>query len=330
MPGKRTSPHRLLLAACAVVVLFGLSCSRSTSGTSGESAAPAAGGPAVGAAAAGSADGEESDDPTVADDVPRLVPDAPEVMPAVDTSDPRLFMVGDSVLLASATTTEEMLPSWTVTADAEVGRGVPTGRSVVAARLREIGDVAVVVLGHNYDKGGGFEDELDQIMRDLGDLERVVWVTVAEWSPAQIEVNRAIRAAPRRYDNVVVADWEALTVENPGYLQADDVHTSTAGTLALADLMARAVGPGPLDVHPKMVEVDVPLAPDLPADYYTTTSTTGPYSAPVPTSWVPPVPTTTYRVVPTTEAPTTTIASTSLPPTSVGPTLPTTTVASSP
>ena len=290
--------------------------------------------------AGGSEDGDSDPDGGIGeadderDDPPQLVPDAPEVMPAVDTSDPRLFMVGDSVLLASATTTEEMLPSWSVTADAEVGRGVPTGRSIVVERLSEIGDVAVVVLGHNYDKGGGFEDELERIMRYLGGLERVVWVTVAEWSPAQIEVNRAIRSAPRRYDNVVVADWEALTVENPGYLQSDDVHTSTAGTLALADLMARAVGPGPLDVHPKMVEVDVPLAPDLPAADYRTSSTTGRYTAPVPTSRAPAVtPTTRWVaptwvaptwVAPTTLAPTTTLVAPTIPPTTVGPTPPTT------
>ena len=160
--------------------------------------------------------------------------------------------------------------------------------------------------------------------------EHESWVTVAEWSPAQPEVNRTIRTAPERYDNVVVADWEALTVENPGYLQADRVHTSQAGTLAIADLMARAVGPGPLDVDPKMVDVGVPLAPDLPSDYYTTSSTVSGYSGVVPSTWVPAVTTTVRQRPPTTVQPTMTLAPTTVAPTTVAPTLPPTSVAPDP
>ncbi len=330
---QRTSPHlHLILAACVVVALFALSCSRSGAGTGGEAAAPAAGegGAALSSDSGSDEEPGDSDDPESdgAGDAPWLVPDAPEVMPAVDTADPRLFMVGDSVLLAVGSTTEEMLPSWVVTTDAVVSRGVPAGRSVVAKRLPEIGEAAVVVLGHNYEGGGEFDEELDRIMLYLGDLERVVWVTVAEWTPDQIEVNRAIRAAHLRYDNVVVADWQALTVENPGYLQADDVHLTTSGTLALSDLIARAVGPGPLDVDPKMVRVQIPLAPDLPADYYTTSSTVATHAALVPSSsWVPLVAPTNPVGPSTSVGPATTLAPTTAPPTTVGPTVaPTTTV----
>lgn len=308
---------------CAVVSLVALSCSRGGAGQGAETAAPADGAATEGADSAnGDRSTQEEDE---ADDMPWLVPDSPEIMSTVDTSDPRLFMVGDSVMLASGSTVEEMLPSWSTTVDAEVGRGVPTGRSIIASRLPEIGEVAVVVLGHNYSGGGGFEEELERIMLHLDDLERVVWVTVAEWSPDQVEVNEAIRSAHRRHDNVVVADWEALTVENPGYLQADDVHTSSDGTLALADLIARAVGPGPLDVDPKMVRVEVPLAPELPYDYYTTSSTLDSYAAPVPSSWVP-VPTTFAPAPPTAPPVTTTLAPTTVAPTTAAPTIPPTSV----
>src|SRR5690606_1402465 len=184
-----------------------------------------------------------------------------EVMPAVDTDDPRLFVVGDSVLEASYPTMARMLPSWRVVADTRVGRRVPEGAGVVEERLDDIGDVAVVLLGHNYARGEGFEAQFNRIMRSFWHLERVVWVTVAEWDTGQLEVNTVIRSAPDRWPNVVVADWAALAAANPGYLQGDRVHLTSSGVLAIADLMARAVGPGPIPGVPGIVQVDVPAGP---------------------------------------------------------------------
>ena len=181
-PTERTSPQLLLiLAAAAVVALFAFSCARSVAGTPDDSAAPAAGSGEQAPVPSSAIPPASADDATpgrgfgdlirlleaaaLLGEVPDVVPDAPEVMPRVDTDDERLFMVGDSVLLAVSPTVEEMLPSWEVTADGEVGRGVAEGRGVVWERRSEIGDVAVVVLGHNYDKGGGVRSELDRIWR---------------------------------------------------------------------------------------------------------------------------------------------------------------------
>src|SRR5690606_23638532 len=75
-------------------------------------------------------------------------------------------------------------------------------------------------------------------------VQRVVLVTVTEWSPAQREVNRAIRAAPARHPNVVVADWAAVVAANPQFLR-DHVHTSRSGAIALANLVAVMTGPAP-------------------------------------------------------------------------------------
>lgn len=260
-----------------------------------------------------------------------------EVMPAVDTDDPRLFVVGDSVLEASYPTLGSMLPSWELVPDTRVGRRVPEGAEVIEERGRDIGDVAVVVLGHNYSRGEGFEGQFNRIMRQLWRLDRVVWVTVAEWDTGQPEVNATIRSAPETWPNVVVADWAALAAANPGYLQGDRVHLTSTGVLALADLMARAVGPGPIPGVPGIVQVDVPLGPGSPSvDDSTgvpatptssvgstpsgpprttttrppapiTTVTTRPVSTTTPPSVVTTMPSPTTEVPATTEAPPTTV-----------------------
>src|SRR5690606_25553708 len=101
-----------------------------------------------------------------------------------------------------------------------------------------------------------------------------------------------IRSAPDRWPNLVVADWAALAAANPGYLQSDRVHLTGAGVLALADLMARGVGPGPLPGVPGIVTVDVPQGPGTPTGPVPTPSTRPPVDPGGPTG---PVPTATPR-----------------------------------
>ncbi len=296
------------------------------------------------ALAAEAAATEAADSAASAPSVPKVVPARSVVLPAVDTEDPRLFLVGDSVLEASAPTIEAMLPSWDVTADTRIGRRVPEGAEVIEERRDEIGDVAVIVLGHNYSLGEGFAGQYSRIMRQLWSLDRVVWVTVAEWSPGQREVNALIRQNAQIWPNVVVADWAQLAAANPGYLARDGVHLTGAGVVALADLAARAVGSGPRPGG--VVSVEVPVAPDgspatgsgsvpttrpstsVPAigaststtapdqSGSTTTSTTAVTTSTVPTSTVPTtaVPTST---VPTTAVPTSTVPTSSVPTSSV-------------
>lgn len=287
--------------------------------------------------------------PVEADQAATTVPDfvgPTEVLPPVDTDDPRLFAVGDSVLEASSPTLAHMLPSWDLAADARVGRRVPEGAAVIEERRPDIGDVAVIVLGHNYARGEGFAAQLNRIMRDLWSLDRVVWVTVAEFDAGPMEANAVIRAAPERWPNVVVADWAELAAANPGYLQADGVHLTASGVLALADLMARGVGPGPIPGVPGIVAVDVPLGPSTPtgpgpspptptpegpggppgpAPTSTTTrpSTSSTTTRPVATTTspptLPPVTTSPVTTAPVTTAPVTTAPVSGEPPTTGGP-----------
>jgi hypothetical protein len=272
----------------------------------------------------------DADGPAVS--VPAVVP-AGVVLPRVETDDPMLFMVGDSVLLASYPTVQRMLPSWHVDADARVSRRPDEGAAVVERRAGDLGDVAVIVLGHNYDPGEGFARDFGGIMSVLWRMERVVWVTPVEWSAGPREVNAVLRDAPETWPNVVVADWAALAAANPGYLVADGVHLSPSGVVALADLIARAVGPGPIAGVPGMVAVQVPAGPgpDAADGPRPTSSTTWPGRPSGPTSTtgtVPPATPTTATVSTTSEpAPATTVATTTAPTTTVATSSTTTTSA---
>ena len=137
----------------------------------------------------------------------------------------------------------------------------------------------MICLGHNYGGGGSVYGYLDEIMAELRNVDRVVFVTVAEWSPAQPEVNRAIRALPAFYPNVVVADWAGVSAANPPFLVSDRVHLSRSGNIALANLIAVMLGPASRDgstvAPPRILDIpNEPGGPSTPAPTTSTSSTT--------------------------------------------------------
>ncbi len=230
-------------------------------------------------------------------------PDSPVVVPppALPPGDGTVYAVGDSVLLGTQDYLGTTLGGWDLRLDARVGRAFPEGIDIIRENHASLGQAAIIVLGHNYWGGGKVYGYLDEIMAEMRSVQRVVVVTVAEWSPAQPEVNRAIRALPQTYPNVVVADWQAVLAANPQFLSPDHVHPTRGGDVALANLIAIMLGParpnGRTVPPPKILRIpDDPTAPTpSPAGSGTTTSSTS-------TTVADPVATTTTSVV----APTTT------------------------
>lgn len=207
-------------------------------------------------------------------------PGSPVVVPppALPPGDATVYAVGDSVLLGTEDYLRTTLGSgWDLRFDARVSRRFPEGIDVIHENRASVGQVAVVLLGHNYGGGRKAYGYLDQLMADLGKAQRVVFVTVAEWSAAQPEVNAAIRVLPFRYPNVVVADWQAVIAANPQFLTGDGVHLSRSGNIALANLVAVMIGPAPardgrVPPPPRILPIpDEPdPAPGQPAESTTT------------------------------------------------------------
>ncbi|MCU0271191.1 MAG: hypothetical protein MUF83_21480 [Acidimicrobiales bacterium] len=235
---------------------------------------------------------------------------SPEVVPppALGPGDGTVYAIGDSVLLGAEPYLRTTLGGWDLRLDARVGRRVPEGLAVLQANRASVGQVVVFVLGHNYGGGGAFYGYLDALMAEVRGAHRVVLVTVAEWSPAQAEVNRAIRVAPLRYPNVVVADWAATAAANPRFLAGDRVHLTAAGNTALANLVAVVTCAAPERAG---VVPPPPVILPLPDD-----SGGGPSPSPVPSASS----TTTSTATTSTTQPTTTTSTTTSSTTTTAPT----------
>lgn len=255
-------------------------------------------------------------------------PDSPVIIPppAVGPGDGTVYAVGDSVLLGTESYLGTTVGGWDLRLDARVSRRFPEGIDLVRANRDRLGQAVVICLGHNYGGGGSVYSYLDQLMVELRNVERVVFVTVAEWSPAQPEVNRAIRALPSFYPNVVVADWAGVSAANPPFLVSDRVHLSRSGNIALANLIAVMLGPANKDgttvAPPRILTIpDEPGGTTSPTSSSTSTSTTStsttvPGTGTTTTTAPPDTTTTTLDTTTTTDPGTTTTASTatSMPP----------------
>jgi hypothetical protein len=154
-----------------------------------------------------------------------------------------VYVLGDSVLLGAKTTLPAALRGWRVMMNCAGSRRLAQGLAVLRARYWRYGDTVVIDLGNNYIPGehGTFASQIDEAMRILRKVRRVVWVTVAERWRSRVTINRAIRAAALRYPKIRVADWAPLVRSHPWYAPGDMLHLSASGRLAIAKLIATKV-----------------------------------------------------------------------------------------
>jgi lysophospholipase L1-like esterase len=246
--------------------------------------------------------------------------------PALPAGDGTVYAVGDSVLLGTQDYLQTTVGGWDLRLDARVSRRFPEGIDLLRANRDRLGQAVVICLGHNYGGGGGVYSYLDEIMAELRNVDRVVFVTVAEWSPAQPEVNRAIRALPAFYPNVVVADWSGVSAANPPFLASDRVHLTRSGNVALANLIAVMLGPASRDgttvAPPRILTIPdepggpaTPVTTAPPSTSTSTTTTTVPGTGSTTTTLPPDTTTTTVEATTTTTVtPTTIDTTTTVPP----------------
>jgi hypothetical protein len=106
---------------------------------------------------------------------------------------------------------------------------------LVSAEGRTLGPVVVINVGYNdwtavYD--------VDRVMRALtfAGVRSVIWVTLRQTTSNYAGNNNRIRAAARRWKQLVVADWNAYS-SGKAWFREDGLHLTPTGAFGLARLL---------------------------------------------------------------------------------------------
>src|SRR5262245_4939564 len=113
----------------------------------------------------------------------------------------------------------------------------PSVLATIGAFGSQISPTVVIDVGYN-DLWHSYGDNLDTVMKALvaAGVQHIVWVTLEEFQAPWIEINKAIRAAPERWSQLIVADWALVAAKNPTWFY-DGVHMDSEGGLAFADFL---------------------------------------------------------------------------------------------
>ena len=195
----------------------------------------------------GSAIPTGSDGPT-STDVRTTVPIPPDAQIGAITAGNRVIILGDSVMASTSARysndmCEALVPlGWQVELDAESGRFVEFGNTVLDKRLAAGWDVGVVLLGNNY-RGdqAEYRDKLEKIVQRLSPRP-VVLLTVSEFTASRQQVNEVIFEMADKYPNVLIVDWAATTAADTALTGGDGLHLTDTGRAALALQVALALG----------------------------------------------------------------------------------------
>lgn len=154
--------------------------------------------------------------------------------------DPRLFVIGDSVIVGARAAVAQRLPGWQVNVYAEEGFSTLAAPAVINASRALIGEVVVVGLGNN-DAGNPatFGQRIDAVMRSLPGVRRVIWVNLRRFRDFVPALDAELVMAPARWPNLEIADWDARATPDPSLVYGDGLHLTPAGQAAMAELIAQ-------------------------------------------------------------------------------------------
>jgi len=142
-----------------------------------------------------------------------------------------VFAFGDFFFLSTA----PCLEAKGYEVDAVSGRRVTDAASELARIVDELPGAVLLHLGAN---AGASPNDLERIMTILGPDRIVVWSTIQlpddERYTFESDTNAAISALPQKFPNARIVSWNALSLTNPTWVNADGSLTE-AGCEAFAD-----------------------------------------------------------------------------------------------
>jgi hypothetical protein len=165
---------------------------------------------------------------------------------------PRVTLIGDSITASFAyvpAATRLLGAGLDLRVDAKVCRRLVdpscsyrgstplTALELVRSRGSALGRVVIVHVGYN-EGSAGYAADLDATMKALrrAGVVSVIWVTLREQRSDYASTNGVIRAAPRRWKELRVVDWNAASRGRP-WFGSDGLHLNSAGATGLARLL---------------------------------------------------------------------------------------------
>ena len=139
--------------------------------------------------------------------------------------------VGDSVMIDYQDPLRQDIPG--INVDAGVSRQWGEGETVLEQlkSANQLGAVVIVGLSTN---GPISATDFDAMMSILSGASRVVFVTVHVDRSWQDPNNGVLADGVHRYHNAVLADWNTLATQNPGWVYSDGTHLPIDGPGAQA------------------------------------------------------------------------------------------------
>ena len=168
---------------------------------------------------------------------------APPVPPPVD---PRLLIIGDSVILGAKGWIAGLLGprGWHVNQTSHESMHTWEAPRIVDANLQRggIGDVVVVQLGTNDGiSASELTSYMETTMQHLTTVDRVYWINMRQfrsWVPA---ANAVIATAAVKWPTLRVIDWDARSTPDPSLVYADGYHLNGRGQAVMAQLIAETL-----------------------------------------------------------------------------------------
>lgn len=148
---------------------------------------------------------------------------------------PTVQMIGDSILDGGQTEVVAGLTSWTVSIDAEIGRGSYGAATVAEALPSPAADVVVVEIGVNDADATATVVGTEQIVAAQGDARLLVWLTAHGPETDMPAVNATIVAAMGQIPNGAVLDWDRLVPLDA--LSSDGIHPDAGQQGVLASIL---------------------------------------------------------------------------------------------
>jgi hypothetical protein len=156
--------------------------------------------------------------------------------------DPRVFVIGDSVILGAHDALVNRLAGWQVTFIARESFFTWQAPAAITAYHAGVGDISVVALGNNDGEDPGmFANEIDRVMAAFGPVRKVLWVNLRQFRPWVPAANAQLVAATARYPNLEIVDWDARATPDPALVYADGLHLNPGGQGAMAALVGDPV-----------------------------------------------------------------------------------------